>query len=373
MKTFRIKKFINARFYARVKEQDPNDCWPWIGNIDSRGYGVLCVTISKGRYLRVKAHRLAYMIFYGKFDKKLFVCHKCDNPGCVNPHHLFLGTCRDNIRDRDSKGRQARGETSGVSMLTEQDVKEIWRLRASGMRQKEIGERVQISKEQVSSVLTSRAWVHVNVKDEDKRKAGEVANSAGKGENNWNSKLDENDVYEIFKLRSVGMTQMQIAHRLNLSDSEVSMILSRKCWNRVSISEELQQIAKEVTALAHTGENSWRAKIVEDDVRKIFKLRGLGLDTRIIAGYIGISRSQVYSILNRNSWAHVVISGDVLRKVEQINKRNSRIKINGDIVREIFKLTEDGLKQRDIAGRIGISFQQVSRILNRDRWAHVKV
>lgn len=81
-------------------EKMPNGCWEWKGRIGTRGYGLISVQ-SKA----VLAHRYSFQAFKGPFDKSLFICHTCDNPGCVNPDHLFAGTCKDNTYDSIAKGR----------------------------------------------------------------------------------------------------------------------------------------------------------------------------------------------------------------------------------------------------------------------------
>lgn len=75
-------------------------CWEWCGKLDLYGYGVF--KLNNKSY---KAHRYSYVLYHGAFDTKLHVLHRCDNPKCVNPDHLFLGTNQDNIADKVSKGR----------------------------------------------------------------------------------------------------------------------------------------------------------------------------------------------------------------------------------------------------------------------------
>jgi hypothetical protein len=88
-------------------------------------------------------HRLSYEAFVGEIPDGQFICHRCDNPPCINPLHLFAGTPLDNIRDMDSKGRRrigvSRGSQNGFSILNEGIVMEMRRLRGSGMTYKKIG------------------------------------------------------------------------------------------------------------------------------------------------------------------------------------------------------------------------------------------
>jgi hypothetical protein len=115
------KKFIK-RFWNKAESKSKDGCWEWQKATQSKGYG--SVNIGNGK--TALAHRVAYEITYGTIPDGLNVLHHCDNRRCINPKHLFLGTCEDNSRDMVNKGRQAKGEGNGQSKLT---VKEVIRIR----------------------------------------------------------------------------------------------------------------------------------------------------------------------------------------------------------------------------------------------------
>lgn len=103
----RVVKVGRDQIVSKVKI-DASGCWLWLGSMDAKGYGVVVRRPfgSKGKVLQIKAHRASWLAFNGPDGMEtLCVLHKCDNPRCVNPDHLFLGSKTDNARDRDTKGR----------------------------------------------------------------------------------------------------------------------------------------------------------------------------------------------------------------------------------------------------------------------------
>jgi hypothetical protein len=93
------KEFI--RFWAFVIK---SDCWIWYGDRTKQGYGTYSVKVN-GKWQTIGVHRISYELYYGSISDGLFVCHHCDNPPCLNPEHLFLGTAKDNVQDMLHKGR----------------------------------------------------------------------------------------------------------------------------------------------------------------------------------------------------------------------------------------------------------------------------
>ena len=101
-----VQSTRREKFWQRADTTNgPSGCWPWRGT-RSKGYGQLNI----GGRVRKYAHRVAWELFCGPIPDALFVCHHCDNPCCVNPHHLFLGTALDNKRDCVSKDRHVKGD-----------------------------------------------------------------------------------------------------------------------------------------------------------------------------------------------------------------------------------------------------------------------
>jgi len=106
-------------FWDKVDKKSPKECWIWVGKISNRGYGRV-----RWDGIYWAAHRLAYKLTFGDFDKEKFICHQCDTPLCCNPQHLFLGDRSLNTLDMYRKKR----ENNTKKKLTAEQVKEIRRL-----------------------------------------------------------------------------------------------------------------------------------------------------------------------------------------------------------------------------------------------------
>lgn len=153
-KSFSRKTRSHAeKFWEKVDKSA--DCWIWLGHIDKYGYG---------KFWNYLSHRFAWILTNGEIPKGLYVCHHCDNPSCVNPAHLFLGTQQDNMDDMVKKGRTSPplGERNGCSKLTEKDVLEIRRrLKVDKVSMYRLAKEYRVSATNIRSIALKETWKHV--------------------------------------------------------------------------------------------------------------------------------------------------------------------------------------------------------------------
>lgn len=146
---------------VRVGEGPPaTGCWEWIAHKNADGYGDF-----KFKGQMRKAHRVAWEMAEGeRIPKGMYVLHSCDNSGCVNPYHLFLGTQRDNMNDMNSKGRGhfVKGEKVAQSKLNESEVLEVRRLAATGLvSYRQLGRMFRVTNQAIHSIVIRRTWRHI--------------------------------------------------------------------------------------------------------------------------------------------------------------------------------------------------------------------
>ena len=188
---------------------EPNSgCWLWELHHASNGYGQATIDGAT-----IGAHRLSYVAFVGVIPDGMVVCHKCDVRCCVNPEHLFLGTHSDNIRDRDMKGRQARGERHGSVTRPERIVRGDAHPR-------------RIDPTRWNGLLGDQHWSHRNP---DKIKRGEDHGAAV---------LSDAEVVEIRRIVAAGeMTKAACARKFSISRNHVGRLVHRK--SRADAEEKL--------------------------------------------------------------------------------------------------------------------------------------
>lgn len=179
-KAFLLRNGAKNRMEAAFTVDQSSGCWVWSGPKSGRGY---CEIFIGG--VKLRAHRVAYVLWRGPIPYGLYICHHCDNPSCINPDHLFAGTAADNSLDQVSKGRHpaktmpeafVKGENHPAAKLSNSDIPQIIRLRAEKKSLREIGALYGIAPATVSNVVHGRNWSSVGVPDELIRAARAMKN-----------------------------------------------------------------------------------------------------------------------------------------------------------------------------------------------------
>jgi hypothetical protein len=178
-----------AKFWAKVDIRGPNECWNWKQSKDRDGYGMSFVAGKRGR-----SHREAFRLSVSPIPKGLCVCHRCDNPSCCNPSHLFLGTVTDNNRDKGFKGRcnsprgdnhyartrpelvrrgerhhaktkpgyAAKGEMNGTAKLSNEIVLGVReRFANGGVSRRQIAKEIGVSPSLIGQIINRQIWKHL--------------------------------------------------------------------------------------------------------------------------------------------------------------------------------------------------------------------
>lgn len=144
------------RFESKITKTQ--GCWSYSGYHDSDGYGRFWYNGTN-----IGAHQFSILMGGGTIPKGYFVCHHCDNPGCVNPNHLFVGTAADNSRDRDQKGRHVStpGELNGSSRFTTKDILYIRQYYIKGKNTKELATKFQCHSNVILNIVKRKTWKHI--------------------------------------------------------------------------------------------------------------------------------------------------------------------------------------------------------------------
>lgn len=144
-----------ARFWARIDKS--GECWLWTGTINSWGYGSVGSGVLGSRW-SFGAHRVMWTLRRGAIGSGLSVCHTCDNPRCVRPEHLWLGTTAENSADMVRKGRSTAGGKTRRAKLNQDKVREIRGLSAAGHTQRALARKFGVAQTTINKLLLGTTW-----------------------------------------------------------------------------------------------------------------------------------------------------------------------------------------------------------------------
>lgn len=199
------------RFNAKWKKDEATGCWVWTAAQASKGYGE--IKIPKTRR-QIPAHCLSYLIHRGPIPAGTCVLHSCDNPPCVNPEHLFLGTKKDNAMDMVSKKRHLYGQMHPNSKLTEAQVLKILSLIAAGLPQVMIAQMYHVNQMLISRIKHGERWAHLQP-DRPKWRKERVF-------------VTQEQAAEILRHVNAGESQYSIASQFGVSQAHVSRLVNGK-------------------------------------------------------------------------------------------------------------------------------------------------
>lgn len=163
-----VKANTSEKFWSKVHFGESNDCWEWIAYKDKDGYGNFRIKDYRGRHTMIGSHRYMYKMVVDDFNDDLLCLHSCDNPPCVNPNHLWIGTNDDNIQDMIKKGRNVTyhlppmvGSKHPKAKLDEEIVRRIKEKILSGVKQRAIAKEYDVYETVISKIKKGVLWRHV--------------------------------------------------------------------------------------------------------------------------------------------------------------------------------------------------------------------
>jgi hypothetical protein len=347
----RKKTPVEIRFWPKVNipKDDPAACWEWTGSTPGAGYGRIWIN---GRY--DGAHRAAWMIHHQReIPPGMQICHHCDNPKCVRPDHLFLGTVQDNALDMMSKGRKpiCVGEETSNNKLTEKDVLELRRRYSNGETTTALANEFDVEGSCVTAAISGKHWGHL---------PGAVSVGHARGERSARAKMTESGVVAFRKRYADGELPKVLAAEAGVCHRVMLNALIGKTWKHLPGAISLGR---------RRGEDFTGSKLTDEIIRSAYQRVMDGATIDSIAKEIGVTGTALGFALKGKTWKHLGLPP--LDIDLGCGERKHGSKLNAEKVREIRSLRADGVSYRDIAEQFGITACAARDVVSGRNWSHV--
>lgn len=227
----RSKPPLRVAFESRYRVNAETGCWEWTGTTAKGGYGQYQLEKFRDasgvyRRTRIYAHRLSWELHKSSIPDGYEVCHQCDNPGCVNPNHLFLGTHAENMGDRDRKRRGPIGERQGTAKLREPAIREIMASTETGFA---LAARYGVTFQTINDIRTGKTWGHLGLTRSDDPKA----NQSRSGSAHAGAILNEEKVRLIKAMLESGIQATAISRLVDVKPETIMAIGNGRSWKHV--------------------------------------------------------------------------------------------------------------------------------------------
>lgn len=291
---------LTERFWSKVNKDAPGGCWEWTANKNNKGYGMFSVSSYVGKQL---AHRLSYEAAFGRIPNGGLVLHSCDNPRCVNPKHLRIGTHKENVADMDERKRRVTnspyGEDNWNSILTADQVIQMRRDYILGVPKGQIAEANGINKASLADVIRGKSWKHLLGVD------GAPSLAELKAARRVTSVNKEN-AREVLRLHFEGKSAPEISEITNLGKHSVIGIVSGKTWRHLPDAPNVEQLR---AGGAQRGHNQFsrggdtrsahpRTKIPTSEIPMILARLAAGETLEAVGKTYGVKKTAIWRIKN---------------------------------------------------------------------------
>jgi hypothetical protein len=242
------------RFFTKFEKLGPDACWEWQGQKDKDGYGKFSYRVKPKRYFE-RAHRISAGIYLGDVVGDAIVMHKCDNPSCVNPNHLKIGTHLENEQDKDRKGRRPMDH---IRKYTDEQIRKVFCMVRDGYFTKDIHDKVNIPKGVIQCIYGSRKEssryykiarnIFLSFSPEEQTLIN--YNIENKGERSTSAKINEKDVLEIRAAFLLGKTAYEISKKYPVNSSHIDRICKKQRWKHLKDPDCIRQAVCETYLLS---------------------------------------------------------------------------------------------------------------------------